>query len=192
MQPTPKNQGASPDPKPASSPSTPAPAQFAPSQPSYPAFKDSPFYKVKRFLKKHHRKLWWLHSTYALGLGISVVVLAQKGFEHARILAITLGLAWLIVLLLFRVFGSARRRADARHRRHEGEGPLLRDDLLLKNLYQGMLFFLLPFYWKSTTLDSPNVWFVLLLGRARSSPRWTSSSTRSSCASAGWPPSSTG
>ena len=30
----------------------------------------------------------------------------------------------------------------------------------LKNLYQGMLFFLLPFYWKSTTLDAANVWFV--------------------------------
>ena len=34
----------------------------------------------------------------------------------------------------------------------------------LKNLYQGMLFFLLPFYWKSTTFDSPNAWFVVLLG----------------------------
>ena len=34
----------------------------------------------------------------------------------------------------------------------------------LKNLYQGMLFFLLPFYWKSTTLDAPDVWFVGLLG----------------------------
>jgi hypothetical protein len=27
-----------------------------------------------------------------------------------------------------------------------------------------MLFFLLPFYWKSTTFDAPNVWFVCLLG----------------------------
>jgi hypothetical protein len=34
----------------------------------------------------------------------------------------------------------------------------------LKNLYQGMLFFLLPFYWKSTTFDSSNAWFVVLLG----------------------------
>jgi hypothetical protein len=34
----------------------------------------------------------------------------------------------------------------------------------LKNLYQGLLFFLLPFYWKSTTFDAPNVWFVCLLG----------------------------
>jgi Family of unknown function (DUF5924)/Protein of unknown function (DUF2914) len=33
----------------------------------------------------------------------------------------------------------------------------------LKNLYQGMLFFLLPFYWKSTTLDDCNAWFVVLL-----------------------------
>jgi hypothetical protein len=34
----------------------------------------------------------------------------------------------------------------------------------LKNLYQGMLFFLLPFYWKSTTFWAPNSWFVVLLG----------------------------
>jgi hypothetical protein len=34
----------------------------------------------------------------------------------------------------------------------------------LKNLYQGMLIFLLPFYWKSTTFDDANAWFVLLLG----------------------------
>ena len=27
-----------------------------------------------------------------------------------------------------------------------------------------MLFFLLPFYWKSTTLDAADVWFVGLLG----------------------------
>jgi hypothetical protein len=33
----------------------------------------------------------------------------------------------------------------------------------LKNLYQGMLFFLLPFYWKSTTLDAANAWFVVVL-----------------------------
>jgi hypothetical protein len=33
----------------------------------------------------------------------------------------------------------------------------------LKNLYQGMLFFLLPFYWRSMTWGAPNAWFVLLL-----------------------------
>jgi hypothetical protein len=34
---------------------------------------------------------------------------------------------------------------------------------VLKNLYQGMLFFLLPFYWKSASLDAPNRWFAILL-----------------------------
>jgi hypothetical protein len=33
----------------------------------------------------------------------------------------------------------------------------------LKNMYQGMLFFLLPFYWKATTLDSYDAWFVVML-----------------------------
>ena len=30
-----------------------------------------------------------------------------------------------------------------------------------------MLFFLLPFYWKSTTLDAANAWFVIVLARLR-------------------------
>jgi hypothetical protein len=34
---------------------------------------------------------------------------------------------------------------------------------VLKNLYQGMLFFLLPFYWKASTVGAPNFWFVLVL-----------------------------
>jgi hypothetical protein len=115
-------------------------------------------------MKKHHRKLWWLHSSYALALGVSVVVLAQKGFDHARILALTLSIAWLLVLLLFRVFGT---HGGAPMLDIGGTKAKIRFFIMtyfLKNLYQGMLFFLLPFYWKSTTLDSGNVWFVFLLG----------------------------
>ncbi len=118
--------------------------------------------RARRFLQNHGRKLWWLHSAYALALGAGVVAFARKGFEHARWLAVSLGLAWLLVVLLFRVFaaGGARRAFD--------EDPKTRVRFYvmtyaLKNLYQGMLFFLLPFYWKSTTLDANNGWFVMLL-----------------------------
>src|ERR1700733_13202323 len=119
--------------------------------------------RARRFLREHGRKLWWLHSAYALALGAGVVAFARKGFEHARWLAVSLGLAWLLVVLVFRVFaeGGARRPFD------EGAKTRVRFYVMtyaLKNLYQGMLFFLLPFYWKSTTLDAANVWFVLLLG----------------------------
>jgi len=119
--------------------------------------------RAKRFFRQHGRKLWWLHSLYALLLGAGVVVFARQGFEHARWMAVTLGLAWLLVVLVFRLFASgsqvrAYEAADAKTRVR-----FFVMTYALKNLYQGMLFFLLPFYWKSMTGDSANLWFSLLL-----------------------------
>jgi hypothetical protein len=118
--------------------------------------------RVRRFLREHGRKLWWLHSAYALALGAGVVAFAQEGFDRARWLAVSLGLAWLLVVLLFRLFNAGDARAidapDAKYRVH-----FYVMTYALKNLYQGMLFFLLPFYWKSATLDAANVCFVVVL-----------------------------
>jgi hypothetical protein len=119
--------------------------------------------RVRQFLQTHGRKLWWLHSAYALAIGAGVVAFAESGFAHARWLAVSLGLAWLLVIVFFRLFGSGRES-----RAFDTTDPKTRVRFYvvtyaLKNLYQGMLFFLLPFYWKSTTLDAENVWFVLLL-----------------------------
>ena len=126
-------------------------------------YRRSPRERVRAFLKQHGRKLWWLHSAYALGLGITVVTFAQKGFDHARWLAASASAAWLLVILFFRVFGSGKSQS------HEHATPKVKLRFFamtyaLKNLYQGMLFFLLPFYWKSTTFGSSNSWFVILLG----------------------------
>ena len=122
--------------------------------------------RARRFLRDHGRKLWWLHSAYALALGAGVVAFAHKGFEHARWLAVSLGLAWLLVVLVFRLYASGGasgvRAFEARDPRTRVRFYVM--TYALKNLYQGMLFFLLPFYWKSTTLDAPDVWFVGLLG----------------------------
>lgn len=112
--------------------------------------------RVRHFLQAHGRKLWWLHSAYALVLGMGVVFFARKGFDHARWLAVSLGLAWLLVVLVFRL--RAFDGDDGRTR--------LRFYVMtyaLKNLYQGMLFFLLPFYWKSATHDALDLWFAVLL-----------------------------
>ena len=78
--------------------------------------------RVRRFLREHGRKLWWMHSAYALAIGAGVVFFAHEGFSHARWLAVTLGLAWLLVVLLYRLFGSggelrAFEAADPRTRR---------------------------------------------------------------------------
>ncbi len=126
--------------------------------------------RLRRFLRDHGHKLWWLHSVYALALGMGVVAFARKGFDHARWLAVSLGLAWLLVVLFFRVFepgahgapGSTRWEAlDTVDTKKRVQFYVM--TYALKNLYQGMLFFLLPFYWKSTTFDAANGWFVLLL-----------------------------
>jgi hypothetical protein len=122
----------------------------------------SPRDRMRSFVKRHGRKLWWVHSAYALALGVGVVAFAQKGFEHARWLAVSLGAAWLLLLLFFRVHGSGRQQ------RIEAAGTTAKLKFFamtyaLKNLYQGMLFFLLPFYWKSTTFWAPNAWFICVL-----------------------------
>ncbi len=127
---------------------------------------------IRAFLRAHGHKLWWLHSAYALALGTGVVFFAQQGFEHARWLAVSLGVAWLLVVVLFR-YGAAAPEGEGEQgwqvRAFDAQDPKVRVRFYvmtyaLKNLYQGMLFFLLPFYWKSTTLDAENGWFVLLLG----------------------------
>jgi hypothetical protein len=120
-------------------------------------------YKVRDFLRKHGKRLWWLHSVYALGLGAFVVSVAQKGFDHARWLAVSLGLTWLLVVLFFRIFGSGARQENVDFAHARVRLRFYAMTYALKNMYQGMLFFLLPFYWKSTTLGDPNSWFVGLL-----------------------------
>lgn len=130
----------------------PAPPAGAPPEP--------PKRGIKAFAAKYGRMLWWAHSLYALGLGVFVVVFAQKGFAYARWLAVSLAVAFLLVILLFRLFGSGTNRELS------STGTKLRFYVMtyvLKNLYQGMLFFLLPFYWRSATLDTPNQWYVFVL-----------------------------
>ncbi len=118
---------------------------------------------IRQFLKRHSHKLWWLHTSYALGLGAFVVVFAQKGFSHARWLIVSVGAAWLLVMLFFRFFGTGEREQKFATAGTRGRLQFLVMSYVLKNLYQGMLFFLLPFYWKSATIDSPNIAFVTLL-----------------------------
>jgi hypothetical protein len=115
--------------------------------------RDSLLDRARSVLSRYGRVLWWLHSVYALVLGTSVVLFAQQGFAHARWLAVSAVGAWLLVALLFRVFG----------RQDKTRIHLFVMTYVLKNLYQGMLFFLLPFYFKSATFGAPNFVFVVLL-----------------------------
>ncbi len=108
------------------------------------------------------RRLWWLHSVWALGVGTSVVIYAANRFDRARWLILTLVATWLVILGFYRIFGD--RPSAPTDRGLKGKAGYWVLTYLLKNLYQAMLFFLLPFYWQSMTLGTPNQWFVLLLG----------------------------
>lgn len=119
---------------------------------------------VRGLLKRHGRKLWWLHTSYALGIGTFVAMFAQKGFAWGRWLIVSLGVAWLLIVLFFRFFGSGEREQRFATAETKARLRFLVMTYVLKNLYQGMLFFLLPFYWKSATVDSANIGFVVLIG----------------------------
>lgn len=120
--------------------------------------------RIKAFFGRHKMLLWWLHSAYALFLGVMVILFAQKGFEHARVLAATLGGALIAMLVVFRIFGVGKEQKEKVHKSRGSKIRFLLITYLLKNLYQPMLFFVLPFYWKASSIDSVNGWFVFLLG----------------------------
>jgi hypothetical protein len=121
--------------------------------------RESPLEPLRKFLRRHGRKLWWIHSAYALVLGSGVVAIAAKGFESARLLGASLICVWALLLIFFRLFADG---VDGAGTKREKVGFYV-ITYAIKNLYQGMLFFLLPFYWKSTTLASANAWFVVAL-----------------------------
>lgn len=119
--------------------------------------------RIRAWLHTHHRKLWWLHSLYAMALGAFVVTFAQKGLAYVRWVTLFLVAMWGIIVLVFRVAGSGRaQRLDT----PRAKVRFLLMTYVLKNLFQGMLFFLLPFYWKTATGGAANAWFVWVLGAA--------------------------
>jgi hypothetical protein len=161
-EPTPPAPVAAPAPAPAEAAArTPDPIEATPPPPA--AEPTGVVARARAFLKRWGHKLWWLHSVYAAGLGFGMILFAQKGFERARWLLVSGLVAWLLVVVFFRHFGSGHEQA-----RFHAVWPGARTRFLvmtyvLKNLYQGMLFFLLPFYWKSSTFGAESGFFVFLL-----------------------------
>jgi hypothetical protein len=109
------------------------------------------------WLYLHKEKLWWLHSFYALILGIGIMWLGRRNFAFLRIAVFHLGFIWLSSLFLPRLLNHPRLSARW--------APRLRllVNFFNKNLYQQMLFFVLPIYYASATLGSRNIAFVALV-----------------------------
>jgi len=110
------------------------------------------------WLSRHQEKLWWLHSGYALLLGIGVMWLGRRNFAFLRVAVFHLGFIWLASFFLPKIL--AHPRLPPRW------APRLRllVNFFTKNLYQQMLFFVLPIYYASATLGSRNIIFIFLVG----------------------------
>jgi hypothetical protein len=118
---------------------------------------------AREFLHRNEKLLWWAHTAWALSLGAFVATFAQKGFEQARMLTLSLIAAWALVVFFFRLFGTGTQQDFAT------AWPAARRRFfvvtyLMKNLFQGMLFFLLPFYWKSASFEAGTATPFLVLG----------------------------
>ena len=116
--------------------------------------------RVLARLRELHHFAWWAHSIYALGLGTAVAVFARKGYDHAPWVIALACAAWFLMLVFFRHFGTGAPQRSGNRRRVL---TFYMMTYVLKNLYQGMLFFSLPFYWSSTTWGSPNQWSTIAL-----------------------------
>jgi hypothetical protein len=120
-----------------------------------PAISEHPLY---RWFHRHQQKLWWLHSFYALVLGIGFMWLGKRNFTYLRVAVFYIGFIWLSSLFLPKLLNHPHLPPPWPRRIH------LLINFLNQNFYQQMLFFVLPIYYASATLGSPNISFVALVG----------------------------
>jgi len=110
------------------------------------------------WFQRHQDKLWWLHSGYALLLGVGIMWLGARNYNYLRVTVFHVGFIWLSSLFLPKLLNHPRLSE-----RWAGRLRLF-INFFNKNFYQQVLFFVLPIYYASATLSSANFLFVLLLG----------------------------
>jgi hypothetical protein len=98
----------------------------------------------------------WGISFASLAGGLLTLFVFRRELPHARWIVGYLLVLWLLTAL------SVQLREGFRVTR-AGRLVLGAADYTIQSLYHGVLLFLLPAYWASTTLDSPNVGFLLVL-----------------------------
>ena len=116
----------------------------------------APLGPLRARLARHEALLWWAHSAYVLALGAGIVWLGARNFAWLRFAGFYLLAIWLLSLFLANVVqgrdGVWWRRAR------------FMVNYVNKNLYQQLLFFILPIYAGSATLSSRNAVFLVVLG----------------------------
>ena len=104
--------------------------------------------------ERHARTFWIAHSLWALAQGVAVAVLAEEHPDYAAFVLGLLALVWATTLFFCRSSLVAARPASLR---------VGFASYATRVFYQQTLFFLLPFYVRSTTPSSPNLAFTLAL-----------------------------
>lgn len=105
--------------------------------------------------KKYARVFWALHSVWALASGVAVLVLAHNRYGFVRWAVLFLALTWVSTLF----FSHITVDNDSRAMRF-AQGVV---SYVTRVMYQETLFFLIPFYFYSTTFPSWNSMYVILL-----------------------------
>jgi len=114
-------------------------------------------------LRRVLRRLWWVHSFFALSSGAGVMLFARAGLAHADKIMIALFASWLVMFIALRfIVGPDNRRDQETIARR---GVRVATNYLIKQFYQQMFFFLTPLYASSATwsLASWNWWLAPLL-----------------------------
>jgi len=94
----------------------------------------------------------WGISVFSLGMGVTTLFVFRRGLPHVGWIVGYL----LLLILLVAVIAELRQPLEAR-----GSGRILSTaDYVIQSLYHGLLLFVLPAYWASATLDSPNAVFL--------------------------------
>ena len=106
--------------------------------------------RVVRWLRR------WGISCASLAGGFVTLFVFRRELPHAPWIVGYLLLLWLLIAL------SVQLRENFRATR-AGRLVLGAADYTIQTLYHGVLLFLLPAYWASTTVDSPNVAFLSVL-----------------------------
>ena len=109
------------------------------------------------WFQRHKDKLWWLHSGYALLLGIGIMWLGARNYTFLRVTVFHIGFIWISSLYLPQLLNQSWLSV------RWAERLRLIVNFFNKNLYQQVLFFVLPIYYGSATVSSWNFIFVVLL-----------------------------
>jgi Family of unknown function (DUF5924)/Protein of unknown function (DUF2914) len=98
----------------------------------------------------------WGISCASLAGGVLTLFVFRRELPHAPWIVGYLLLLWLLIALTVQLRDGFRASRT-------GRLVLGAADYTIQTLYHGVLIFLLPAYWASTTVDSPNVAFLLVL-----------------------------